>query len=173
MKTFTYAALIGAASLLTCSSSYATISGAGTLKITAPGLSGGDADGPYNVVSTATTGPSLGSFQTFCLGSKVDFVSGQSYDYSISLQVQPFASEGLHPNPTTALSYVALGTAWLYNQFLTGSIGTLGVNNSQNDAIQLAIWYLQGQSGGADNSYVAKAITALGAGNIENNANGT
>jgi hypothetical protein len=174
MKTLTCSALIGAATLVTCPNLFASI-GSGTLTITAPGLSIGDVDGPYNVVTTSvSSGPSLGNYETFCLGSQVDFNSGSSYTYSISTAVEPFAAEGAHPDPSTALSYVALGTAYLYNEFLHGTIGTLGVNNSQNNNIQLAIWYLQGQIGGADNTIAQAAIAANGGtlASAQVNANG-
>jgi hypothetical protein len=171
MKTLTYSALIGA-SLLTGPSLFASVIGTGTLTITAPGLSIGDVDGPYNIVTTSQSGQSISTkFETFCIGSQVDFNSGSSYGYQISTSVEPFAAES-KPNPSTALSYVALGTAYLYSQFLAGNIGTLNVNNSVNNNIQLAIWYLQGQVGGANNSFVTLAINALGANKYESNANG-
>lgn len=164
-------AIAGTASLLTAPTAFATLIGSGDLTISAPGLGSGDVDGPYSVQTTSvTSGQNLGNFETFCVGSTVDYYSGGTYSYQISTVVQPFAD-----GTSGGLGYITLGTAWLYNQYLTGAIGDGSKNDSTDNAIQLAIWYLQGQqSGGADNSYVTaaiNAITGLG-GSYTANANG-
>lgn len=164
-------AVVGTAALLTTPSLFATLIGSGSLTITAPGLSSGDVNGPYSVVTTtAASGPSLGNFNTFCIGSEVDYYSGGTYAYQISTVVQPFAD-----GTAGGLSYVALGTAWLYNQYTTGALGDGAKNDSVNDAIQAAMWYLQGkQAGGQNNIYVTDAINAITGmgGNYLSDANG-
>lgn len=178
MKTVKICALALVGGLLAHPNLEAAIVGStGTITISAPGLAYNDVDGPYNVVTTSvTSGVNVGSFQTFCLGSQVDYYSGGTYSYEIDTAVQPFYDEANAnpPNltPPSAKTYVALGTAYLYSQFLAGNIGTLGSYDSGNDAIQEAIWYLQGQTYGVDNQYVALASAAVGAGNLENDADG-
>jgi hypothetical protein len=167
MKTLKSIGLIVAASMFTAPSLFAAIIGTGTLTITAPGLP--DVNGPYAVQTTAvTTGPNLGNFETFCIGSQVDYNSGQSYTYSINTAVQPFTTEN-----GGGLQYVALGTAWLYSQYRAGHIGDGSSNDANNDALQAAIWFLQGQAGGINNSFVTLAATAVGGvANLENLSNG-
>ncbi len=162
MKTLKSIGLIVAASIFTAPSLFAQ--GTGTLTISAPLLP--DVDGPYLVnMITTSTGPSLGSsFETFCIGSQVDYNSGQSYTYQISTSVQPFTAEG-----AGGLQYVALGTAWLYSQFRAGAFGSQTANN---DALQQAIWNFQGQVGGVVNAFTALADAAVGTANAENVSNG-
>ncbi len=138
---FTVASLFAAPSL------FAQIIGTGSLYITAPNYSsGGDQAGPYQVQNlTVSTGVIPASFfQTFCIGSQVDFTPNNTYNYEISDTVQPPSAGGP--------GYVTWGTAYLYSQFLAGSLG-VGGNSTistpgsvMNDALQAAIWDLQGQS---------------------------
>jgi len=158
--------IVSAATMFATPSLFASIIGTGQLTITAPGLASGDVDGPYYVAATPTSGSSAGtSFETFCIGSQVDFYSGQSYGYQISTTVSAFGSA----------AYVTLGTAWLYSQFAAGHLGpnTVNANNSgtANDMLQQAIWFLQGQTGGVNNADVTAAIAAVGSGYL-GNANG-
>lgn len=51
-------------------------------------------------------------------------------------------------------------TAWLYSQYRSGGLDNWGTGYAYNnvasaDALQQALWYLQGMSGGVDNSLVA------------------
>ena len=194
MKLQTFCAF-AVASLLSAPSLFAQI-GTGSLNITAPNYNGtggnGDQAGPYLVqISAVATGvipPS--AFQTFCVGSEINYTPGTPYDYQISGTVEP---SGPQPNGVGAPGYVTLGTAYLYSQFLAGSLGiggstttvASGVGNEQiNDALQAAIWYLQGQSlagiqfgpDGLDtalyNQFLTDAANGVGAGNVENNAAG-
>lgn len=150
---------------------FASLVGSGEITITAPGLSSGDADGPYSVKTiSVSSGPNLGNFETFCLGSQVDYYSGGSYSYQISTQVQPFAD-----GTSGGLAYITLGTAWLYSQYEAGALGDGSKNDSVNNSLQLAIWYLQGkQAGGQDNTFVTEAMNAINSlgGNYLANANG-
>ena len=89
-------------------------------------------------------------FQTFCIQTAVYFYPGESY------------------TATTADS-ITLGTAWLYSKFAAGTLSGNGYNYTNGSgrmtsagALQQAIWFFQSQSGGAANSYVTAAETALG-----------
>jgi hypothetical protein len=194
MKLKTCGTFVGA-SLFITPSLFAQVYGTGSLNIDAPNFdNGGNQAGPYLVsdltVSTGDTPAS--SFQTFCIGSQVDYTSPGSYNYLISPTVQP----GSVANNGTGLTYVTLGTAYLYSQFLAGTLGfggnTTTVDNNVSDetanaGLQMAIWNLQGQtwsgvvSFGSLNlsdveaealMFEGRAASALGAGNVENNANG-
>jgi hypothetical protein len=145
-------ALIGAAVLINASSAFASL-GTGTLSITAPNYNGpsgtGDQAGPYTVTSlTVSTGvvpvgtAPNDSFQTFCLGSQIDFTPPASYHSQISDTVQP---AGPAPGGVGAPGYVTWGTAWLYSQFRAGTLSGL-THITDNDALQVAIWTLQNQS---------------------------
>ena len=99
-------------------------------------------------------------FQTFCIQSTVYFAPGNSYSVVTS--------------PT-----VSIGTAYLYSQFAAGTLSGYnyaygaGRENTAG-ALQQAIWWLQGQTGGVNNSFVALAesILSLNDTTILNNANG-
>jgi hypothetical protein len=127
---------------------FASIIGTGSLFITAPGFPP-DQAGPYHVsISTVTSGPSPvstgGSFETFCLGTQVDYSPNATYSYQISDTVQPTGPLG--PNGVGSPGYVTWGTAWLYSQYRAGALGAGTANNPLNDALQEAIWTLQGQN---------------------------
>lgn len=145
MKLKTNCAVIGA-SLFIAPSLFAQIVntgviGTGSLYITAPNYSAyGDQAGPYVVQNlTPTSGVGASStFQTFCIGSQVNYYPGSTYNYQISTVVQPLSGVG-------SPGYVTWGTAYLYNQFLAGAAG-FGGNLTIDDALQAAIWQLQNQS---------------------------
>jgi hypothetical protein len=164
MKTQKYlkqlCALVGAASLLAATSSFATISYNGTYTGTLTlNLAYGDA---INVNSSG-----LGTFTSFCLNNQVYANSGQTYNYVSSDTVVPGNAGGPTPN------YVTLGTAWLYSQFSAGSLAgyTYGNASSAND-LQAAIWYLQGSAGGQLNYFVYEAEGAVGTNNVSNASGG-
>jgi hypothetical protein len=173
--------IIGAASLLTSPSLFASyvVIGTGTMTLTAPGYSGdaqanGDQAGPYSVYNlTSSSGvvpingsvPSPvsstgGQFETFCIGTQVDYSPPYVGYYQISDTVQP-GGAALNPIPGTGSGavgtpgFVTWGTAYLYSQYRAGAFtsGPLAVagfgdglaNNNETDALQQAIWSLQGQ----------------------------
>jgi hypothetical protein len=87
-------------------------------------------------------------FQTFCIQSTVYFAPGNSYSVVTS--------------PT-----VSIGTAYLYSQFAAGTLSgynyAYGANRENTaGALQQAIWWLQGQTGGVKDGFVTAAETALG-----------
>jgi hypothetical protein len=99
-------------------------------------------------------------FQTFCIQSTVNFGPGVSYSVVIS-------------------PAITIGTAYLYSQFAAGSLNgytyTYGSGRSTSAGLlQQAIWWLQGQTRGVDNSFVTAAGTALGmtAAQLQDAANG-
>src|SRR5208282_6683893 len=82
-------AAVGAGSLLTTTSLFAQILGYGTHNIAAPAFSAtGDQAGPYTI---SGVNPNLGTgtgFETFCVGTTVNYTPGP-YGYQISSTVQP------------------------------------------------------------------------------------
>jgi len=137
---------VGASGLLASTSLYAQIIGTGSLYITAPGFSAtGDQAGPYLVSPlTSSTGANPGSsFETFCIGTQVNYYPGSTYSYQISDTVQP---SGQPPGGVGLPGYVTWGTAWLYSQYRAGLIGDGAKNDGVNDALQGLIWTLQGQN---------------------------
>ena len=148
MKSRICCGIIGVASLLASPSLFAqTVIGTGSLYITAPGYPP-DQAGPYNVTISTSPLPSGiipissgGSFETFCLGTQVNYTPGSTYSYQISDTVQP--TGGVEP---PGYDYVTWGTAWLYSQYRAGLVGDGSNIDGKNDALQGLIWYLQGQS---------------------------
>ena len=80
-----------------------------------------------------------GTFDTFCMSIATTFYPGAQYYYEAS---DTIAANDVPPKP----SLVALGTAYIYDQFLKGNAHYAGVGNA--DAVQAAIWYLQGNLNG-------------------------
>jgi hypothetical protein len=171
---------VGAGSLLTTTDVFAQVIGYGTLNIAAPAYSAtGDQAGPYTISSlTGNFGTGTG-FGTFCVGTEVNYTPG-SYNYQISSTVQPSSGTS---GPSGGLSYVALGTAYLYSQFRAGNVGYNGNITSyasgssfttdieKNDGLQAAIWYLQKQPNYNANSSGAPTGTQFN--NIQFWANGS
>jgi hypothetical protein len=144
MKTIkTCCALLGVATILTASNALATI-GSITLTEDYGNANGGGA-------FTAVTTGGLGTFDTFCLAENVLFHPGNTYNYTTSSTILPSGSS------------IAIGTAYLYSQFRLGTLSGYTYGSAASaDALQAAIWWLQGQNFGADNSFVTLAETALG-----------
>jgi len=118
-----------------------------------PGTTGG---GEFNATTSAN-----GNFVTFCLelNEHVQMNTPSGYYY----QINTATTSG--PDP------ISLATAWLYNQFLNGTLtGYIG-DNASADLLQNAIWFLEDE-GGANNSYVADALVATGVNGKTTAANG-
>jgi len=139
----TCCALLGVATVLTASNALATI---GTITLTED-YGNANSGGAFTAVTTG----GLGTFDTFCLAENVLFHPGTTYNYSTSSTIEPSGTS------------IAIGTAYLYSQFRLGTLAgyTYGSAASAN-ALQAAIWWLQGQNFGADNTFVTLAETALG-----------
>ena len=76
---------------------------------------------------------------------------------------------------------ISIGTAWLYSQFAAGTLsgynyayGAGRQSSTSAGALQQAIWWLEGETGGVQNGFVTTAETALSLNDttIKNNANG-
>ena len=120
-----------------------------------PGNTGG---GEFNATTSAN-----GNFVTFCLEYSEHIQMGVQYYYQIS-------------TATTANNDpISLATAWLYNQFLNGTLSgydytpdigsEVGHRNSAN-ALQRAIWFLEDEVGGdgyGGSTYVVDALAATAA----------
>jgi hypothetical protein len=162
MRSKIFYGIAGAALLLTASSALADITlGTGALNpITAPGYngSGGDGDqaGPYNIAGLTvssgltplgTVSGGLITFETFCIGTQVDYSPGSGFNYQISDSVEPGGTASATGSGVVGPpGFVTWGTAYLYSQYRAGNIGDGSANDATDDAIQAAIWILQGQT---------------------------
>ena len=132
---------------------------------------------PIDANYASTTKETIGSqtfFQTFCVQTAVEFYPGVTYNYTMSL--------GSVDNPDNNDVFpLSQGTAWLYSQFAQGTLANYNymdtaARNADADALQAAIWSLQGNqsyggyvSGTTGNTFYGEAVTALGA-NVNSNA---
>jgi hypothetical protein len=153
--------LIGAATLLAAPNLFATVyTGTITLERAYGNSNGG---GAFTAVTSG-----LGTFDTFCLASQVEFTDGQTYNYVSSDSAIPGGpGNGGGPDP------ISIGTAWLYSQFAHNVTGFYGTS-SIAIGIQNAIWWLEDEAFGVKNSFVTDAELALGLNDttIKENANG-
>ena len=103
------------------------------------------------------------AFNTFCIERNQFINVGGTYSYQISS-----TSDGGINGPAP----VSLGTAWLYSQFLNGTLSGFAGSTGQQTDLQNAIWYCQGElSSIVNNPYVTLAQSTLNA-NILANGNG-
>lgn len=120
-----------------------------------PGNTGG---GEFNATTSAN-----GNFVTFCLEYSEHIQMGVQYYYQIS-------------TATTANNDpISLATAWLYNQFLNGTLAGYSHNTASANALQRAIWFLEDEAGGAGyggSAYVLAALAATGVNGKTTAANG-
>ncbi len=158
-------ALVAVAGALTASNLFASISYNGTYTGTL------QLANSYGSAITATS-TGLGTFSTFCLNEGVYANSGQTYNYVSSDNVIPTPVGASNPDP------IVLGTAWLYSAFRSGQLASYGFvygSAASADSLQSAIWFLEGNSVGVNNSYVTiaqTALTGLGLGSVTASANG-
>ena len=130
-------------------------------------LSGGDLVNfqPNYANSTKNQGAYDPSIQSFCVETDEYVSIGGTYNFKVSGAAIEGGSGGPSPDP------ISKGTAWLYYQFLQGTLGydydSTKTRNSSAGDLQKAIWYLEGESGGVNNAYVAltiaKFVTEAGA----------
>ena len=122
--------------------------------------SGNTGGGEFNAVTSAN-----GNFVTFCMEYSEHIQMGVQYYYQIS-------------TATTANNDpISRATAWLYNQFLNGTLpnydrSTLALHTESANLLQRAIWFLEDETGGVNNSYVALALAATGVNGKTTDANG-
>lgn len=96
--------------------------------------SGANGGGEFKAVTSDN-----GTFQTFCIDVSHSFTSGKTYNYKISQQTY-----------TGSGNNISIGTAWLYSQFLDGTLsGYTYTDGSGNIAsatlLQNTFWALEGE----------------------------
>lgn len=101
----------------------------------------------YVAGKTAGLDGRANSFQTFCIQTSVTFGPGSSYSWVVA-------------PPATSPSGAAInwGTGWLYSQFAQGKLANYDYTGNTRvtsaGELQLAIWYIQGQTGSLDGTTV-------------------
>jgi len=123
----------------------------------------------YKEGVTSYVSGSTASFQTFCvegteyIASPMDIMVSTTFVNELSGGV---AGPGSH----AILGSKPFGdnldprTAYLYTEFATGTLDgyAYGAGRSISaDALQKAIWYIEGESGGVNNSFAALALDAV------------
>jgi hypothetical protein len=128
----------------------------GTIKISTSALRDGSfGGGPFTAqVKTGLSdvnpeGPS--TFLTFCIESNETVGLGSTYNADINSAAVAGGSGGGSPDP------LSWGTAYLYSQFRKGAIGT---TIATAKALQEAIWWIENENGGSNNSLVGDAVAA-------------
>ena len=112
------------------------------------------------------------SFQTFCLEGGEYVYSGQSLDIVVNTTFINEATGAVTgPGSHAILGSMAYGdnldarTAYLYTEFATGTLAgydyTLAGRATSADALQRAIWYIEGEAGGVNNTFAALALDAV------------
>ncbi|HSV99123.1 MAG TPA: hypothetical protein VLI39_03060 [Sedimentisphaerales bacterium] len=136
--------------LIDTKSGYSGLLGGGEFTIQSAALSNaGYSSAPTqtkNITTAYITG--TGSFQSFCLEKSEGVVVPGEYYYTVDTAAY-MGSVGPAGDPLGA------STAWLYTQFATGALASLGYNyntagNARRDSadqLQSAIWYLEGEIG--------------------------
>jgi len=147
----------------------------GNISVAGTGAPGGG--GPLFVHTSG-----LGNFYTFCLEVNEHYSGATMYTINSGA-----INGGISTAPTGTATFdpVSLGTAYLYSQFLGGTLGAVSGYNTAAEigaGVQQAIWYLEGETTtengfnyGVRNGYVDLAITGLGKSNdadVEADANG-
>lgn len=103
---------------------------------------------------------SSSSFQTFCLEAGENVGLGQFYNVVINTG----AVNGGVPGGFDPLDE---RTAFLYTKFRNGSLSLYDYDGNRDGsagALQKAIWFIEGESGGQNNAYVALANAAVAVG---------
>jgi hypothetical protein len=100
-------------------------------------------------------------FQTFCIEYNEEFNPGTPYSVGISEKAM-YGSQPPNGDP------LSIGTAWLYSQFAKGTLSGYNYNygagrqdSADAGALQQAIWWLEDEPNGVDNSFVTLAETTL------------
>jgi hypothetical protein len=110
---------------------------------------------------TKNIGPYDPSFQSFCLEAH-EYVNVPGGPYAAVLNDKAVYG-GLRPQ--TGGDPISRGTAWLYHEFQSGTLSGYnytGNRSSSAEALQEAIWFLEGEDGGVHNSYVDLAVNKFG-----------
>ena len=102
-------------------------------------------------------------FQTFCIEYNEEFTPGGTYSVGIS-------SKAMYGSQPPGGDPISKATAWLYSQFAAGALDynySYGTSRQTSaDALQQAIWWLEGEGSatrnGAGSNYISEAEVALG-----------
>ena len=101
--------------------------GAMTVTLTTNPLTGSNGGGEFTAVTSDN-----GTFATYCIDPSHYFTPGVQYNYVISQSTtDPMANN------------ISIGTAYLYSQFLAGSLGTW--STSKSTLLQKTFWALEGE----------------------------
>jgi len=104
------------------------------------------------------------SFQTFCLELD-EFLEGNPMNYVVNSAVADGGKGGPTPDP------LSFGTAWLYNQFVSGTLQGYftGVRTVEAGLLQNAIWMLEEEMDmDVTNPYIALAMGQFGGTYMDN-----
>jgi hypothetical protein len=102
------------------------------------------------------------TFETFCLETNEFITLGQTYDATIDSAAIEGGSGGPQPDP------LSKGTAWLYYQFVTGSLpgydyGSGSAHTTSANELQNAIWILEQEDvTDSSNIFLDQVITKFG-----------
>lgn len=109
-------------------------------------------------------------FLSFCLenSTTVSYPTTGWYAYSINADQAAIDGDGGAVGGKDVLSKA---TAWLFAEFSRGTLSTTtggAYDNSEENALQQAIWWLENETGGVKNYFVTAAVDALGLGALDN-----
>lgn len=94
------------------------------------------------------------NFQTFCLENSTP----PEYIYPSTTYTVSISNIAIWGNIGPSGDPISSQTAWLYANFASGNLFNLyGYTHSQAGALQQAFWFLEGENGGANNSWVSLA----------------
>jgi len=93
-------------------------------------------------------------FITFCLEYNEHISFGPKFYYNVSDTARYGGNNTLDP--------LSRGAAWLYLHLTAGDLAGYDHSAAQADLFQKAIWYLEDESAGENNSYVTAAANANG-----------
>lgn len=101
-------------------------------------------------------------FESFCLEAKEYVTMGGTYNYAIS-------DKAINGGVGSDGDIISVGTAWLYSEFARGTLSnydyTAGSRMASAQALQEAIWYLEGEisiSKPLTNTFLAMVIAKFG-----------
>jgi hypothetical protein len=139
-----YLPLLAAAGFALACANSASASMTVTLTQNTHAYSGANGGGEFKAVTSDN-----GTFQTFCIDVNHSFTSGKTYNYKISQQIY-----------TGSANNISIGTAWLYSQFLDGTLNGYTYkdgsgNISSATLLQNTFWALEGE---ITNSKLLKSI---------------
>jgi hypothetical protein len=119
--------------------------------------------GNAGLTGDAPTSLSATSFQTFCLEAGENIRSGNIYSFSLSTAAMlggGGATNGMDP--------LDARTAFLYTRFRQGNLPGYDYSPAGREdsarRLQRAIWFIEEESGGANNAFVALANAAVAPG---------